>query len=170
MDVAAKQGYDLRVTADQITERHGLLGPPVAADVVVADVKRRVVNEQQRRAIRLIAQNLLEPCLALRAKDTLALTRRGRIESDQAKRMVLDHVMKETPVTGQAGLVTERFAQGNIVVSIARNEVERCLQRRKQLEQLRVLFRSAVLHRIAGKDYRIGLLPIDIRDTCPQAV
>ena len=70
----AKQPHHLRVTRDHCGERGGLFGPSIAANVVVVDVERRMVNEQQGRSLGLRAQDGVEPGLARRAKNALAFT------------------------------------------------------------------------------------------------
>jgi hypothetical protein len=43
--MAADQPDDLRVTADHVGERSGLLGPTVATDIMGVDVERWMVDE-----------------------------------------------------------------------------------------------------------------------------
>jgi len=47
VDVTAQQADHLVVAAHDISESCGLLGSAVTADVVVVDVERRMVNEQE---------------------------------------------------------------------------------------------------------------------------
>lgn len=45
VDVTADQRFDLRVALDDRGQRRCLLGPAVAADVVVIDIERWMMNE-----------------------------------------------------------------------------------------------------------------------------
>lgn len=77
MNMAAEQSRNLRVTVHKIGESRRFFRPAIAADIVITDVEGRMVNEQQRRLVRLFAQNRIEPLLAVRTKNALALARAG---------------------------------------------------------------------------------------------
>ena len=164
------QARDLRVAADDIGERSGLLGPAVAADVVIVNVEWRMVDEQQGQLIRLATQHLLQPGLSRLAKDALALSVRCRVNRDESCRMLLYHVVEKVAAFRQVGIVAKRDTHFVLVIAIARHDIKRCLQRRQQLAKARVLIRLTVLRRIAGEDDDIGLLVINSLDAAPQAV
>lgn len=170
MDMTAEQARNLRVAADYFGERHGLFRPTVAIDIVITNVEGRVVDEKQGRFMWLPAKYAVEPRLTRLAEHALALTRGSRIERDKAHSVVLNYVVKKVAVCRQISLVVKSGAQGEFIVTVARNQVNRRLQRCQQLAQVRVLVSSAMLHGIPGEDNNIGLLPVDTRDTTSQAV
>jgi hypothetical protein len=139
------------MSADDSGKRGGLLRPAVATDVVVTHVERRMVNKQQRRLIRLFAQDPGEPRLPLRAKSSLPLTRRRRIDRHQAYRVFLDRVVKKVTAIGKLRVVAECGAHRVLVIAIAGHQVERRFQRCQQLSKQRILLRRTVLRRIPGK-------------------
>jgi hypothetical protein len=170
VNVTTQQTNDLRVPAHDVGQRNDLLGPAVAADVMVIDIKWGMMNKQQCRLAWLIAKHRVEPSLARRTKHALALIDTGRVECDQAQVVVLDDVMQKVATCRQMRVIPERVTQYIIVVAIAWNQVERRIQWLQQLTQVSVFFRPAMLYRVTGENDGIGSLQVDIRDTTPKAV
>ena len=129
-----------------------------------------MMYEKQRRPLCLFAQHAVQPGLAPLAKSSFPLPRRRRVDRYQAHRVVLDRVVQEVAIAGQLRMIAEGSPQGFLVIAIAGHEVERRVERRKQLAQQYIFLWRAVLDGVPRKDHRIGTLLPDIRHATPQAV
>lgn len=168
--VATKQTDDLRMPLHDGFKRRCLVGETVAADVMIADIERWVMYKQQRWTVGLLAKRRVEPCLPLFAQTPHALASQRRVDTDEANVVVIDCIMQKFTSRRHTGLVAKRGTQFDVVVTISRHEIKRCLKRRQQFTQTRILLGLTVLNRIAGENHSVGPLPIDIRNGAPKAI
>lgn len=84
--------------------------------------------------------------------------------------MFLDGIVKYFAACRQVAKVLHRPAQGHVVIAVPGYEVERRLQRVKQLSQERVLVLLAMLDSVASEDNGIRSLGIDVGDGTTQAI
>ena len=70
---------------------------PVPPNIVIADIERGMVDEEDCRFIRLLGERLFEPNPTRLAENALSFASGYGIEGDQADWMVFNGVMKKRP-------------------------------------------------------------------------
>ena len=93
--MSAKEPLDLRMTTHDCGQILRIPHLPVPAHVMIADVERRMMDEEKRGPVRLAGECLLQPDKAPLAEDALSFPRRNGIKRHKTNWTIVDRVMKE---------------------------------------------------------------------------
>ena len=148
VDMAARDALHLRMTTHDV-------GQPAGAREahrvhrLEAGHERRVVHEQQRGALRGLAESRVEPVEALPAQLTAGRSGHVRVEADQAHRPLLDRVVEEA-ARRQVAAVREGRPKRLAPVVVAGHHVGRHGEPIQDRAQARVLRGLPALDQVAG--------------------
>ena len=155
--VARHEPAHLRVALDDCPERAAVLGgQPDCVQRRDPRDERRMVHGDQGGHAGLGCQLRIEPREPLLVQGAVILARPGGVDHDEPQRAEVGRVLDGLVV--HAGDV-EVAAEGGPVVVVAREDVDRHVERREELEHLLVLGIGGVLREIAGDKHGVRPRP-----------
>jgi len=162
--MSAKEPLDLRMTTHDCGQILRIPHLPIPAHVMIADVERRMMDEEDRWPIGL------QPDKAPLAEDALSFPRRNGIKRHKTNWIIVDRVMKEVAAPGQVPEIAEYGADAVVTVAVAGRQEERRSKLGQDLAQMRIFVRGAVMHAVPRVDDSVHPLAIDVRNAAPQVV
>ena len=152
--MAAEDARDLRVAADHLGQRIAVLEHH-GVHVVDAGPERRVVQGDQRRALRRAAELPVKPGELVDAEPACGLARDQAVEPDQAERAEVDREAERPLCREQVALGKGRPHQLAVVV-IAGDREDRGPQASQHRHELGPDRSVAVVGQIARDQHRVG--------------
>src|SRR5206468_11827389 len=121
-----------------------------------AGLERRMMHEDDGRAIGRPRQARRKPAQTLLAEQAADLARDERVEGDEPDWIVLDDVLDESTAPRQVPMVGERGDERVAIVMVPGNQVHGHRERRQQRPQTVVLDGASGVDQVPGRQHDVG--------------